>query len=124
MLFKAACGVIVTLLMVLAWGQFKIQGLEKALIITVIKQEAAETSARTAVIEKTLTTVQIKNFITKTTVIKKQRDEARQEVTKMRDLFQNHDFAKLLSQNPVLIENLMIKKTEEIFDEIEAITAP
>jgi len=42
----------------------------------------------------------------------------------MRDLFQDHDFAKLLTKKPGLIENLMIKKTEEVFSEIEALTAP
>ena len=55
--------------------------------------------------------------------IEKERDEARVEVDKMRDLFQDHDFAKLITRKPGLIENRMIKKTKEVFDEIEALTA-
>ena len=123
MFLKAALGVIVVMAMALAWQTFKVQGLEKALVVAVVKQEAAETTARTAETAKSLAETQINQFSEKLVIISKERDEARIEVDKMRDIFQDHDFAKLITRKPGLIENLMIKKTQEVFDEIEALTS-
>jgi hypothetical protein len=123
MFLKAAGAVIAVLVMALAWQTFKVQGLEKALVVAVVKQEAAETTARTAEMQHTLARAQIENFTIKMVEIEKERDEARLQVDKMRDIFQDHDFAKLISRKPGLVENLMIKKTKEVFDEIEALTA-
>ena len=92
--------------------------------IAIIKQEAAETSLRTAQQEAELVDTQLKQFTLKVITIERERNEARREVDKMRDLFQDHNFAKLIARKPGLIENLMIKKTQEVFDEIEALTAP
>lgn len=123
MFLKAAGAVIAVLVLALAWQMFKVQGLEKALVVAVVKQEAAETSLRTAEQEKDLVDLQLENFTTKMVIIAKERDDARVQVNKMRDIFQDHDFAKLITRKPGLIENLMIKKTEEVFNEIEALTA-
>ena len=124
MFLKGAIAVIVALAMALAWQSFKVQGLEKALVVAVVKQEAAETTARTLETSKVLVETQLEQFTLKVKVIEKERDEARHQVDTMRDLFQDHNFAKLLSKKPGLIENLMIKNTEEVFNEIEALTAP
>ena len=124
MFLKGALAIIIALAIALAWQSFKVQGLEKALVVAAVKQEAAETTARTAIAEKELSDIQIKQFTIKVKVIEKERDEARIQVNKMRDLFQDHDFAKLITNKPGLIENRMIKKTEEVFNEIEALTAP
>lgn len=123
MFLKAAGAVIAVLVLALAWQMFKVQGLEKALVVAVVKQEAAETSLRTAEQEKDLIETQIRQYSEKLVIIGKERDEARVQVNKMRDIFQDHDFAKLITRKPGLIENLMIKKTEEVFNEIEALTA-
>lgn len=123
MFLKAAGAVIVLLGLALAWQTFKVQGLEKALVVAAVKQEAAETTARTAVAEKELSDTQIRQFSEKVVIISKERDEARVQVNQMRDIFQDHDFAKLITKKPGLIENLMIKKTEQVFDEIESLTA-
>lgn len=123
MFLKAAGAVIAVLVLALAWQMFKVQGLEKALVVAVVKQEAAETSLRTAEQEKGLIETQIRQYSEKLVIIGKERDEARVQVDKMRDIFQDHDFAKLITRKPGLIENLMIKKTEEVFNEIEALTA-
>jgi len=123
MFLKGAIGIIVMLSLALAWQTFKVQGLEKALIVAVVKQEVAETTARTAETAKNLAEVQVANFTTKMVIIEKERDEARIQVDKMRDIFQDHDFAKLITKKPGLVENLMIKKTQKVFDEIEALTA-
>jgi len=98
--------------------------LKNDLQVAIIKVEAAETSLRTAQQEKELVDIQLKQFAAKTAVIEMERNQARLEVNKMRDLFQDHDFAKLITRKPGLIENLMIKKTQEVFDEIETLTAP
>lgn len=98
--------------------------LKNELQIAIIKVEAAETSLRTAQQEQELADTQLAQFAIKSAKIEKERNEARIEVDKMRDLFQDHDFAKLITRKPGLIENLMIKKTQEVFDEIEALTAP
>lgn len=124
MFLKISIGIILSLAVALAWQTFKVQGLEKALIVAAVKQEAAETSARTAEAINTLAETQIKQFTLKVKIIEKERDEARQQVDKMRDLFQDHNFAKLLTKKPGLVENLMKKKTQEVFNEIEALTAP
>lgn len=124
MFLKAAGGLILILGLALTWQTFKVQGLEKALVVAVVKQEAAETTAKTAKASKELAETQIDQFSEKVAIISKERDEARIQVDKMRDLFQDHDFAKLLTRKPGLIENLMIKKTQEVFNEIETITAP
>lgn len=124
MFLKAAGGLILILGLALTWQTFKVQGLEKALVVAVVKQEAAETTAKTAKTAKELAETQIDQFSEKVAIISKERDEARIQVDKMRDLFQDHDFAKLLTRKPGLIENLMIKKTQEVFNEIETITAP
>lgn len=123
MFLKGAIGIIVLLGIALAWQTFKVQGLEKALVVAVVKQEAAETTARTIQTKMDLAETQINQFTEKMAVIEKERDEARVEVDKMRDLFQDHDFAKLITRKPGLIENRMIKKTQQVFDEIEALTA-
>lgn len=123
MFLKVAIGIIVALGLALTWQTFKVQGLEKALVVAVVKQEAAETTAKTAETAKALADTQLENFTVKMVKIEKERDEARVEVDKMRDLFQDHDFAKLITRKPGLIENRMIKKTKEVFDEIEALTA-
>jgi len=98
--------------------------LKNDLQVAIIKVEAAETSLRTAQQEKELVDIQLKQFAAKTAVIEMERNQARLEVNKMRDLFQDHDLAKLITRKPGLIENLMIKKTQEVFDEIETLTAP
>ena len=124
MFLKAAGVVIAVLVLALAWQTFQVQGLEKALVVAVVKQEAAETDARTAETAKELAETQIDQFKEKMVIISKERDEYRIQVDKMRDIFQDHDFAKLISNKPGLVENLMIKKTQQVFDEIEALTAP
>jgi len=124
MFLKAAGVVIGALVLALAWQTFKVQGLEKALVAAVVKQEAAETTAKTEKISNDLMQVQLSEYQAKSIIIVKERDEARKQVDKMRDLFQDHDFAKLITKKPGLIENLMIKKTQQVFDEIEALTAP
>lgn len=98
--------------------------LKNELQVAIIKVEAAETSLRTAQQEAELADKQFMQFTIKMATIEKERNEARIEVDKMRDLFQDHDFAKLITRKPGLIENLMIKKTKEVYDEIEALTAP
>ena len=123
MLTKPLLGVIAVLGLALWWFYTVNLGLKNELQVAVIKQEAAETSLRTAQQEKALVDTQMKNFSLKMVVIEKERDEAKIQVDKMRDIFQDHDFAKLISRKPGLIENLMIKKTEEVFNEIEALTA-
>lgn len=124
MFLKGALAVILSLAMALAWQTFAVQGLEKALIVAVVAQEAAETTVRTLKISGELIDTQLKQFASKVVVIEKERNDARQQVNRMRDLFQDHNFAKLLSRKPGLVENLMIKKTQEVFDEIETLTAP
>ena len=124
MFLKAAGVVIGALVLALAWQTFKVQGLEKALVAAAVKQEAAETTAKTEKISNDLMQVQLSEYQAKSIIIVKERDEARKQVDKMRDLFQDHDFAKLITKKPGLIENLMIKKTQQVFDEIEALTAP
>ncbi|MCP3674510.1 MAG: hypothetical protein GY829_08595 [Gammaproteobacteria bacterium] len=124
MFLKIAGVVILFMAVAIGFLKFQIVELEKALVVAVVKQEAAETNARTAEIAQTLTEVQVKNFTAKIAVIEKERNEAQVQVNKMRNLFQDHDFAKLIAKKPGLIENLMIKKTKEVFDEIEALTTP
>jgi len=124
MFLKAAGVVIGVLVLALTWQTFKVQGLEKALVVAAVKQEAAETTAKTEKISNDLMQVQLSEYQAKSIIIVKERDEARKQIDKMRDLFQDHDFAKLITKKPGLIENLMIKKTQQVFDEIESLTAP
>ena len=124
MITKGLLGIVVMLSLGLWWFYTANLNLKLDLQVAIIKQEAAETSLRTAQQEKELVDTQLKQFAMKTAKIEKERNEARIEVDKMRDLFQDHDFAKLITRKPGLIENLMIKKTQEVFDEIEALTAP
>ena len=123
MILKAAGGIIAVLVMALVWSQFKVVGLEKALVVAAVKQEAAETTARTEKISGELMETQLAEFSAKSLILAKERDEARIQVDKMRDIFQDHDFAKLITAKPGLVENLMIKKTKKVFDEIDALTA-
>lgn len=97
--------------------------LKNDLQVAVVKQEAAETSLRTAKQEQELVNTQLAQFVIKMATIEKERNDARVQVHEMRNLFQDHDFARLLEKKPGLIENLMVKKTQEVFDEIEALTA-
>ncbi len=124
MFLKAAIVVILSLSVALAWQAFKVQGLEKALIVATVKQEAAETTARSIKMDKNIIESQLERFVIKSIAMEKERNEARAAVDKMRDLFQDHDFAKLITKKPGLIESRMIKKTEEVFNEIETLTAP
>jgi len=124
MFLKAAGVIIGVLVLALTWQTFKVQGLEKALVVAAVKQEAAETTAKTEKISNDLMQVQLSEYQAKSIIIVKERDEARKQIDKMRDLFQDHDFAKLITKKPGLIENLMIKKTQQVFDEIESLTAP
>jgi len=124
MLTKPLLGIVFALVLGLWWFYTLNLQLKNDLQVAIIEQEAAETSLRTSQQEKELTDTQFAQFTVKMAKIEKERNEARIQVTKMRDLFQDHDFAKLLSRKPGLIENLMIKKTKKVFDEIEAITAP
>lgn len=89
----------------------------------IIKQEAAETSLRTAEQERQLLDTQLEQFTAKRIEIEKQREAARAEVDKMRALFGDHDFANLLSKKPGLVTKRMIKKTRGVFNEIEELTA-
>jgi uncharacterized membrane protein YciS (DUF1049 family) len=120
---KPLLAVIFAMGMALTWLYIGNLKLENDLQEAVILQEAAETSLRTEKQKAELVATQIENFAIKSAAIEKQRDEARDQVNKMKDIFQDHDFAKLITKKPGLIENLMIKKTKEVFDEIEALTA-
>jgi hypothetical protein len=124
MITKGLLGIVGVMALALFYYYMANQALKGDLQTALIKTEAAETSLRTAKVEKALFETQIEQFAAKQIEIENERNEARLEVDKMRDLFQDHDFAKLLSRKPGLVENLMIKKTEAVFDEIEALTAP
>lgn len=124
MITKGLLGVVVMLSLGLWWFYTANLNLKLDLQVAIIKVEAAETSLRTAQQEQELAATQLAQFAIKSAEIERERNEARREVDKMRDLFQDHDFAKLITRKPGLIENLMIKKTKEVFDEIEALTAP
>ena len=87
------------------------------------EQEAAEASLATAKQTAELVELQLATSQEKLVKIESERDNARVQVDKMRDIFQDHDFAKLITRKPGLIENRMIKKTEEVFNEIEALTS-
>ena len=123
MITKGLLAVVAVMFVMIVWGKFQILTLEKELQTAVVKQEAAETSLHTAQQEKALADIQLAQFEAKMVEIEKERSEAVAQVNKMRDTFQDHDFAKLLTKKPGLIQNLMIKKTQEVFDEIEALTA-
>jgi hypothetical protein len=123
MFLKGAIGIIVALGLALAWQTFKVQGLEKAIVVAAVKQEAAEASLATAKQTAELVELQLATSQEKLEKIESERDNARVQVDKMRDIFQDHDFAKLITRKPGLIENRMIKKTEEVFNEIEALTS-
>ena len=123
MFLKAAIGLVILLGLALAWQVYKVQGLEKALVVATVKQEAAETSLRTAEQERQLVETQFDQFTTKSVQIEKERNEARADVDKVRIIFEDHDFANLLTRKPEAVTRLMIKKTREVFDEIEALTA-
>jgi len=124
MFTKPLLACVIALFLLSGWFYTANLKLKNDLQVAIIKVEAAETSLRTAKQEQELADTQLAQFQLKMVTIEKERNEARIEVDKMRDLFQDHDFAKLLSRKPGLIENLMIKKTEEVFNEIEALTAP
>ena len=124
MLTKPLLGVVGVMALALLWFWTSNLQLKNDLQVAIIKVEAAETSLRTAQQEQELADTQLKQFTAKMVTIERERNEARREVDKMRDLFQDHDFAKLITRKPGLIENLMIKKTKEVYDEIEALTAP
>lgn len=123
MLTKGLLAGTVMLALACAWFYTTNLQLKNELQVSIIKTEAAETSLRTAQQERQLIDTQLEQFAAKTIEIEKERDEARAEVNKMRDLFQDHDFANLLTKKPGLVSKLMIKKTREVFDEIEALTA-
>jgi predicted Holliday junction resolvase-like endonuclease len=91
--------------------------------VAIVKQEAAETSLRTAEEERQLIDTQFEQFTAKSVQIEKERNEARADVDKVRVIFEDHDFANLLTKNPEGVTRLMIKKTREVFDEIEELTA-
>ena len=112
-------------LLVIACGLLYIsnQSLRIDLQTAIIKKEAAETSLKTAEDKALLVETQLEQFSAKVNSMQKERDEARAEVNKMRNLFQDHDFAYLLKKKTGLVENLMIKRTQEVFDEVEALTA-
>jgi len=124
MLTKPLLGVMAIMALALLWFYTSNLQLKNDLQVAIIKVEAVETSLRTAQQEQELSATQLKQFTLKVITIERERNEARKEVDKMRDLFQDHDFAKLITRKPGLIENLMIKKTKEVYDEIEALTAP
>lgn len=124
MFLKAALAVIIALAMALAWQTFQVQGLEKELVVAAVKLDASETSARTLKTQNSLIETQLENFAAKVVKLEQERTEAKAQVTEMVNLFQDHDFANLIKRKPGLIENLMIKKTQEVFNEIEALTAP
>lgn len=122
MLTKGLMGVVVAMGVALTWFYISNLQLKNDLQTAIIKQEAAETSLRTEQEQRQLADTQLAQFKLKAAEIEAERNEARIQVDKMRDIFQDHDFAKLIAKKPGLIENRMIKKTQEVFDEIEALT--
>jgi len=118
MITKGLVGVIFFLSVMLTFFYMSNLKLKNDLQVAIIQVEAAETSLRTAQQEAELAAVQLEQFNAKMQIIVEERNESRAQVDRMRDLFQDHDFAKLLTKKPGLIENLMIKKTEEVFSEI------
>lgn len=123
MLTKPLIGVIGVMALVLGWFYISNLQLKNDLQTAIIKQGAAETSLQTAKEQAVLVETQLEQFSAKVTELQKDRDEARAEVNKMRSTFQDHDFAHLLKKKTGLVENLMIKRTQEVFDEVEALTA-
>ena len=123
MLTKPLIGIVGALALLCWWFYTMNLQLKNDLQVSIIKTEAAETSLRTAQQERQLLDTQLEQFAAKTVEIERERDEARAQVDGMKDMFQDHDFANLLTKKPGLVSKLMVKKTREVFDEIEALTA-
>ncbi len=124
MLTKPLIGLVVILGIALTWFYTSNLKLKNDLQTAIIKVEAGETTIRTMKTGQELLDTQLEQFTAKMLVIEADRVEALIQVDDMRNLFQRHDFANLLSKKPGLVEKLMINKTREVFDEIEALTAP
>jgi hypothetical protein len=123
MLNKPLLGALGVVLLALGWFYTANLQLKNDLQTAIIKQEAAEASLHTVEEQRDLADLQVRRFQEKLIQIENERKTALEQVNRMQKLFQDHDFANLLNKKPGLIENRMIAKTEEVFDEIETLTA-
>jgi multidrug resistance efflux pump len=124
MFLKISIGIILTLSAALAWQTFQLQGTEAALAVAVQEVDAAKANMRVANTKNQIMTSQLELSSIQVKKAEQERRKAKAEVDELRELFDRHDFANLIKTKPGLIEKRMIAKTQEVFDEIEALTTP
>lgn len=122
MLSKALAVVIMIMALALVWQKFQIDGLKLEVEVIGKERDAAVNSQESLRAEIEFNEGQIAGFVERIAVIESERLEAERQVAYMRGLFQDHDFARLITAKPGLIEKRMIAKTEEVMSELEAVT--
>ena len=116
-----------------ASGWLYVQGLQKDKVIlsmesdiTVLTAEKAAAEASVATLQETnaLQAVQVAAFQAKVAEMDAERARNREDVEYVRNLFNGHDFRKLLAAKPGLIEKRMIDGSALVLKELEDVTAP
>ncbi len=104
------------------WNKIQLQAAEAEIQVLVIEKDAAQASQRAAEEAQAFQAIQVQQFQVKNAELQAAAVAARKQVQYTRDLFNDHDFAKLMAAKPGLITIRMQKATDAVFADLRAIT--
>ncbi len=104
------------------WQKIQLQQAEAEIQVLTIEKDAAVASQRAAEEAQEFQAIQVKQFEVKNAQLQADAAVARKQVQYTRDLFYDHDFAKLMAKVPGRITIRMQKATDAVFADLRAIT--
>jgi hypothetical protein len=104
------------------WTKIQLQQAEAEIQVLIIEKDAAVASQVAAEEAQAFQAIQVQEFQVRNAQLQADAVASRKQVEYTRDLFNDHDFAKLMAAKPGLITNRMQRATDAVLADLRAVT--
>ena len=104
------------------WNKIQLQAAEAEIQDLIIEKDAALASLATVEQQMEVQAAQVQLFQEKVAEIEAERATARKQVEYTRSLFNDHDFAKLMAENPGVITTRMQNASDKVLSDLQSVT--